>query len=296
MHPEKRCIVPLGHAPANRLSSVSEPATESDMQHERPVVLTIAGHDPGGGAGQQADIEVIRAMGCHPASVLTCLTIQDTHDVHDVRPVEPSWVRRQAEAVLADLPVAVIKIGALGSAAVANTVADLLGERSPRLPVVLDPVLAASGGGRLSTDPVAGVLRERLLPLATIATPNIPEARELCGAAPDLDSCGRELLALGCEYALITGADEGEGDVLNRLYGEGRLLQVERWPRLPGRYHGSGCTLASALAALMARGMAPGDASQEAQRYVWDTLEAGYRPGDGQLLPDRFFWAAEYET
>lgn len=269
---------------------------ENDMQRERPVVLTLAGHDPSGGAGQPADIEAIRAMGCHPASVLTCLTVQDTRDVHAVRPVEPAWVRRQAEAVLADLPVAVIKIGALGSAAVAATVADLLRERRLRLPVVLDPVLAASGGARLSADPVVSVLRERLLPLATIATPNIPEARELCSGATDVDACGDELMELGCDYVLVTGADENGGDVFNRLYGEGRLLQVERWPRLPGRYHGSGCTLASAVAALMARGMAPVDASQEAQRYVWDTLDAGYRLGDGQQLPDRFFWAAEQEA
>jgi len=266
------------------------------MQRERPVVLTLAGHDPVGGAGQQADIETIRAMGCHPASALTCLTVQDTHDVHEVRPLEPAWVRRQVEAVLTDLPVAVIKIGALGSAAVARTVADLVGARSPPLPLVLDPVLAAGGGGRLSMDPVVSVLRERLIPLTTLVTPNIPEARELCSGTDDVDACGRELLALGCEYALITGADDGEGDVLNRLYAEGRLLQVARWPRLPGRYHGSGCTLASAVAALIARGMAPRDASQEAQRYVWDTLEAGYRLSDGQMLPDRFFWAAEYEA
>ncbi len=258
-----------------------------------PVVLTIAGHDPSGGAGVQADIEAIRSMGCHPASVIACLTIQDTRNTYDLRPLDPDWVRRQAEAVLLDLPVAAVKLGALGSADVARGVADVLGERCPHVPLVLDPVLVASGGGRLAGEAVVDVLRERLIPRATLLTPNLQEARRLSGLSSDTEACARGLEALGAAYVLITGADEPTETVVNRLYGHGRLLQVETWPRLPGRYHGSGCTLASAAAALLARDLSPCDAAQKAQRYVWDTLDTGYRPGKGQMVPNRLFWITE---
>lgn len=265
---------------------------EPSPSPRKPVMLTIAGHDPSGGAGQQADIEAAVSHGCHASCAITAITVQDTHDVHDLHVLDPDLVVRQAEAVLADLPVAAIKLGVLGSAEVANAVADLL-DRHAGIPVVLDPVLVAAGGGRLAEDAVVDVLQRRLLPRAALTTPNVHEARRLGGAGDDLDGCGTALLGMGCRYVLVTGGDEPGAEIENRLYGEGRLLQIERWPRLAGRFHGSGCTLASAAAALIARGHAPRDAAQQAQHYVHEALSAGICPGGGQMVPDRFYWARE---
>ncbi|MCR8385297.1 bifunctional hydroxymethylpyrimidine kinase/phosphomethylpyrimidine kinase, partial [Pseudomonas aeruginosa] len=144
----------------------------------RPVVLCLSGHDPSGGAGLQADIEALLAQGCHAAPAVTALTVQDTVNVSDFRVLDREWVLAQANAVLADLPVAAVKLGMLGSLEMVDTVAEILAAH-PHLPVVCDPVLRAGGGGALGKGDVGFAMRERLLPRATIATPNLPEARLL---------------------------------------------------------------------------------------------------------------------
>jgi len=251
-----------------------------------PAVLVFAGHDPGGGAGIQADIEALAAAGCHALPVITCLTVQNTQNVLQLKPLEPDWVLAQAEALLADLPIAACKLGLLGSAAVAAAVAGLL-RRYPQLPVVFDPVLAAGGGRDLSGAALLQCLREQLLPLTTLLTPNSEEARRLTGLS-ELQAAAQHLLTLGCQRVLITGTHEADAEVINTLYSPAGILNRSVWPRLPGSYHGSGCTLAAAIAAQLALGQALPTAVAIAESYTWHSLYRGWRPGAGQFLPRRY--------
>ncbi|MBC7802935.1 MAG: hydroxymethylpyrimidine/phosphomethylpyrimidine kinase [Candidatus Parcubacteria bacterium] len=260
------------------------------MSSSPPMVLVFAASDPTGGAGLQADLLTIAALGCHPLSVLTAITAQDTRGVDGLLALEPEWVARQARVVLADLPVAAFKIGVLGSARNAEAVAALLAEH-PRTPVVLDPVLASGRGDPLSDNETVQVLRSLLLPRTTVLTPNSLEARRLALAAPDaeLPQCALELARLGCKRVLITGTHETGAEVTNTLYDAGGMVREDRWPRLAGEHHGSGCTLASALVALLAKGKELEQAVQQAQEFTWKSLAAGFSPGRGQAIPDRFF-------
>lgn len=262
------------------------------MSSTPPIVLAFAASDPTGGAGLQADLLTIGSLGCHPLSVLTGLTVQDTRGVERLLAIEPDWVASQARRVLEDIPVAAFKIGVLGSARNAEVIAAILAEH-PRAPVVLDPVLASGRGDVLADGETVQMLRSTLLPRATVLTPNSLEARSLALAASDagLPDCARGLTALGCKYVLVTGTHEPGAQVVNTLYGANGKLREDSWPRLAGAYHGSGCTLASAVAAFLARGLGVEDAVRQGQEYTWQTLAAGFRPGKGQHLPDRFFAA-----
>ena len=251
-----------------------------------PVVLVIAGNDPSGGAGLTADIQAITAAGAHPAPVVAALTIQDSCDVRGVQAVEPAYVADQARAVLQDMPVAAVKLGLLASAAVGAAVAGLL-KQYPSIPLVIDPVLAASGGGRLAEDALLQVYLENLFPLATLVTPNAAEGRRFVPQAKDIPGRAQALLATGAGHVLIKGADEDSAEVHNHLFGPGAQHQEFTWPRLPGSYHGSGCTLASAIAARLALGQSVPDAVRAAQAYTFETLRRGWRPGQGQHLPRR---------
>jgi len=238
----------------------------------------------------QADLLTLASLGCHPLSVITAISAQDTRGVDGMLAIEPEWILRQARLVLADIPVAAFKIGVLGSARNAEAVAAVLAEH-PRTPVVLDPVLASGRGDPLSDDATVQALRSALLPRTTILTPNSIEARRLALAAPDADlaGCAHELVKLGCKYVLITGTHEEGAQVANALYDASGRLREDRWPRLAGDFHGSGCTLASAIAAQLAKGLGIAEAVQSAQAHTWNSLEAGLRLGRGQLLPNRFF-------
>ena len=263
-----------------------------------PVVMTLAGNDPSGGAGIAADIETLISLGCHPAPVITALTVQDTHNVQALLPVDPDRVYAQGQVVLEDMPVAAFKVGVIGSADNAAALHRLFAAW-PNIPVILDPVLAAGGGTELASTALIEALQILLLPLTTVLTPNSVEARRLAPEADTLEACAMALLARGCRYVLITGGHESEPptEVINTLYGNNRLLETWRWPRLPHEYHGSGCTLASAIAALLAQGHHPYleesicSAIHGAQQYAWRALQAGYRAGGGQWLPNRLFWA-----
>jgi hydroxymethylpyrimidine/phosphomethylpyrimidine kinase len=260
------------------------------MPSSPPSVLTFAASDPTGGAGVQADLLTLASLGCHPLSVITAISAQDTRGVDGMLAIEPEWILRQARLVLADIPVAAFKIGVLGSARNAEAVAAVLAEH-PRTPVVLDPVLASGRGDSLSDEATLEALRSALLPRTTILTPNSIEARRLALAAPDADlaGCARELVKLGCKYALITGTHEEGAQVANALHDASGRLREDRWPRLAGDFHGSGCTLASAIAAQLAKGLGIAEAVQSAQAHTWKSLEAGLRLGRGQALPNRFF-------
>jgi hydroxymethylpyrimidine/phosphomethylpyrimidine kinase len=266
-----------------------------------PIVLVFAASDPSGGAGLQADIMTLSSMGCHPLSVVTAVTIQDTTGVDDVSAIDADWVADQARCVLEDMPVAAFKIGVLGSVETIAAIAEVVSDY-PEIPLVLDPVLASGRGDELASEEMVSAMRELLVPQTTIITPNSLEARRLAmndsneDDDPDLAECARRIIASGCEYVLVTGTHENTPQVVNTLYGQDGVLRSDSWHRLPGSYHGSGCTLASAIAATIANGLAIGDAVKDAQEYTWQTLKAAFRPGMGQHIPDRLFWAREEEA
>ena len=244
-----------------------------------PAVLACAASDPTGGAGLQADLLTIAALGCHPLSVLTALTVQDTSGVAEIQPIEARLVEAQARSLFAELAVAAIKLGVLGSADNVRALAPLLAAQ--RAPLVVDPVIASARGDALTGDASLAAMEQAIFPLATLATPNLPEAKRL-GGAP-------RLLELGCRYVLVTGTHADTPEVVNTLYDKDGVVREDRWRRLPGSYHGSGCTLASAIAALLALGRDLPRAVGEAQEFTWRALEAGFRPGAGQFIPQRFF-------
>ncbi len=257
-----------------------------------PAVMAFSGNDPTGGAGIQADIEALASMGCHATPVITSLTIQDTQDIQGYVPIDASLLVQQARAVLEDMPIAAFKIGMLGSVEVIEAVHSILIDYA-NIPVVLDPVLIAGGGSEIADEEMIDAIATLLLPQTTILTPNSIEARLLAHEADSLEACAQELLEMGCEYVLVTGTHEATTDVTNTLYGNRRQLESFTWDRLPETYHGSGCTLASAIAGLLAQGMDPLSAVHEAQEYTWESLRAGYRLGMGQHLPNRLFWARD---
>jgi len=268
-------------------------AAESDFP---PIVMAFAASDPSGGAGLQADILTLASMGCHPLSVLTAITVQDTLGIEGILALDAEWVADQARCLLEDMPVDAFKIGVLGSVENIAAIAEILSDY-PDVPVILDPVQASGRGDELASDEMAHAVRELLLPQTTILTPNSIEARRLAEAddddEPSLAVCAERLLAMGVEYVLITGTHEPTPQVVNTLYGANGVVRSDTWQRLPGSYHGSGCTLASAVAAMLANGLDIPEAVREAQDYTWHTLERAYRPGMGQFLPDRLFWARE---
>jgi hydroxymethylpyrimidine/phosphomethylpyrimidine kinase len=261
-----------------------------------PIVMTFAASDPSGGAGIQADILTLASMGCHPLSVLTAITVQDTIGIEGIMALDAEWVADQARCLLEDMPVDAFKIGVLGSVENIAAIAEILSDY-PDVPVILDPVQASGRGDELASDDMAHAIRELLLPQTTIVTPNSMEARRLAESDddddPSLAACAERLLGMGVEYVLITGTHEATSQVVNTLYGAKGVVRADTWQRLPGSYHGSGCTLASAVAAMLANGLEIAEAVREAQDYTWHTLKKAYRPGMGQFLPDRLFWARE---
>ena len=263
-----------------------------------PIVLSFAATDPTGGAGIQADLLTLSSMGCHALSVVTAITVQDTAGIEDVLPIDADWVSDQARVLLEDMPVAAFKIGLVGSVEYCAAIAEVVSDY-PDVPLIFDPVLASGRGDEIATEEMIEAMREMLIPQTTIITPNSLEARRLADDGGDeersLEDCAKRILEMGCEYVLITGTHENTPQVINTLYGQQGVIRSDSWQRLPGSYHGSGCTLASAIAATLANGLDIPEAVREAQEYTWQTLNAGFRPGMGQHIPDRFFWAREAE-
>jgi hydroxymethylpyrimidine/phosphomethylpyrimidine kinase len=244
----------------------------------RPCVLVFSGLDPSGGAGIQADIEAIAAQGAHALPVVTALTVQDNERVHEVAPVDAGLLTRQA-VLLETMPIRAVKIGIPGNLTNAEAIAAIvlmLRARQPALPVVLDPVLASGHGDPLARGDALAALAP-LLAVATVATPNLPEAAVLGWAAAQ---------AIACPHVLVTGG-HGDGDeVVNRWHSRDGMREW-RWPRLPGEFHGSGCTLASSLAARLALGDTMAQALERAQRSCNQALADSYAIASGQRIPRR---------
>jgi len=256
------------------------------MNH--PVVLSFSAHDPSGGAGVQADIETLVSHQCHSCSVITALTEQDSRNVKKLIPQKPQDIIDQANTVLNDFQVQAIKIGLIGHHDTAFAIQSVLLQH-PLVPVILDPVLAAGGGTSLANDALIHSITELLLPCTTVLTPNSEEARILANQTK-LTDCGETLLNKGCDFVLITGTHEQSTTVNNQLFQLKEKAETFSWDRLPNNYHGSGCTLASSITALIAQGLDPFTAIAEAQEYTWNALDDAYRPGKGQFNPNRLFW------
>jgi len=249
-------------------------------------VLCLSGLDPTGGAGIQADIETLSANGCHCLPVITSLTVQDTHNVVRTQPVAVNLLRAQLATLLADVPVHAIKIGLIDSIDTLNFIAEVITDH-PGIPVIADPVLKAGGGYQFSSTELIASYRQLIVPRVTVLTPNTDELGAL--GRPDTDPAAavRFLLAAGCRHILLTGTHAQTPDVINTLYHHDAPPESWTWPRLTGSYHGSGCTLASAVAAGLAQGLSASKAVASAQAFTWHALQQGWKAGRGQALPDR---------
>ncbi|MGQ0619557.1 MAG: bifunctional hydroxymethylpyrimidine kinase/phosphomethylpyrimidine kinase [Panacagrimonas sp.] len=250
-----------------------------------PRVLCLSGHDPGGGAGIHADIEAVAAQGVHALTVITALTVQNTRDVRRVSATAPALIAEQIEALIEDGPIAAIKIGLLGDAMQVRVIVETI--RRLRVPVVFDPVLRAGGGSNLVGAGLLAELIAELLPEVSLLTPNASEARRLAPGSSGLDDCALRLLALGCTGVLVTGGDEPGDEVCNTWYSDRSSPRHYRWPRLPETFHGAGCTLASAIAARLARGDSMEAAIDQAQRWTQVALSKAIVVGEGRRIPLR---------
>lgn len=254
-----------------------------------PVVLCFSGLDPSGGAGIMADMEAITSQGALCAPIITAATVQDTQNVMSFAPMPADLITEQARAVLEDMPVSVIKIGMVGSAEVAQAIHSVLLDY-PTIKVVYDPVFSTEKDGALSTPDLADSVRALLLPQTTILTPNIFEVHTLAPGSDTPAAAAVGLLETDCDYVLLTGTHGKTPDVVHTLFGNHRELKRFSYQRLPHKYHGSGCTLASSLAALMATTAEIESAVHQSLDYTYKTLVHGKRIGMGQFHPDRFFW------
>ena len=258
-----------------------------------PIVLSFSGNDPTGGAGIQADIEAAASMGARIAPVITALTVQDTQNVKYFSVTDANLLTDQARNILEDMPVAAFKVGMVGSIENINVIHTILHDYH-EIPVIIDPIISAGGGKSLATEEMALAYSDLLFPLTNLVTPNSNEVRLLAPEADSLDSCAQELMDDGCEYVLLTGTHEASDDVINTFYGHHKKIEASCWQRLPHSYHGSGCTLTSAIAGLIACGHSIPDAVIIAQEYSWQALLHGYQSGMGQQHPDRLFWTKSW--
>lgn len=259
---------------------------------ERPCVLVFAGHDPSGGAGIQADTEAIAAQGAHALTVITALTVQDNDRVYAVHAVDTQIILQQARALVAKIPVAAIKIGIVAhtenAQAIATFIQTLLALQ-PDLPVVLDPVLGSGCGDALALDDAVAAIGP-LLKVASLITPNLPEAKRLCPDFYEGEQQALHLLAHRCQDVLIKGGHGSDVQVHNSWFRRALSLPLRQdwqWPRLIGEFHGSGCTLAAAVAAQLALGRNMQDSLQLAQEFTQNSLRQAYAIADGQLIPQR---------
>jgi len=249
-----------------------------------PRVLTIAGSDCSGGAGLQADLKTFTVFGVYGMSAVTALTVQNTRGVHEVLPIAPEFVAAQIEAVANDIGIDAAKTGMLANGAIVAAVAQTV--RAHRIaPLVVDPVMAAQSGGRLLREEAATVLREQLVPLAALVTPNIPEAEALLdtriASVADMQAAARALVDAGAAAALVKGGHLRGSEAVDVLY-DGRDMLELRAPRLSTPHtHGTGCITAAAIAACLARGMPLRSAVEEAKRFVTAAIEHGLPLGGG---------------
>lgn len=258
--------------------------------HTRPQVLVLSGLDPSGGAGIQADIQAITAIGAHPLPVLTCLTVQDTRNVYGAEAVNPLLIRQQLQCLADDTPIHAIKTGALGNAEVVEVLVAFVNEQKAKghhYPLIVDPVIKAAGGGDLADDALVQAMKTRLFPLAEMITPNGEELAQL-GGDPNPEIAAANLLAAGCQSVLATGGHGTGSHIINTLFNHNPQPMTWELERVgANEYHGTGCTLAAAIAAGRASGLSARAAIAQAQNFIHRTLLSALTVGQGQRVPDR---------
>jgi len=264
-----------------------------------PKVMTFSATDPTGGAGLQADILTISSLGCHPISIATGFTVQDTIGVNKLIPIDSELVNDQARLILEDMEVEIFKLGLLGSKENITTIAEIISDY-PDTPLIIDPVLASGRGDEFSDIEARNMMMELLFPESLLITPNSSEARQLVSNDENpsnlpIELCVDRFKEMGCENILITGTHENTENVINTLYNSSNQIIPFHWDRLPGSYHGSGCTLTAAISAYYALGLSIDEAVEEAQHFTWQALKNGFKPGMGQFIPNRFFRDNNYE-
>ncbi|WP_428717679.1 bifunctional hydroxymethylpyrimidine kinase/phosphomethylpyrimidine kinase [Undibacterium curvum] len=263
------------------------------MTVQRPLVLVLAGHDPCGGAGIQADVEAIAAQGAHAMPIITALTVQDHERVYSVHPVASNIVLAQLRTLLQAYRFDAVKLGIVGNRMLADALAEELAQlrrAQPDLPVVLDTVLGSGHGDALSTDDAVLTL-QTLLQQATLITPNLPELARLSGtSATDWQAQLATWMPTHAADVLLKGGHGTDRLVHNYwIQRGGRLAREWQWERLAGEFHGSGCTLAAAIAAQLAIGQSLENALDQAQVYTQRSLQHAFAVGAGQRIPQRTF-------
>ena len=259
------------------------------MKKKYTTVLTIAGSDGSGGAGIQADIKTFAALECYGLSVITTLTAQNTKGIKSISPVSAASVIEQFRAITSDIPIDAVKIGMLGSASIIKTVATLLKELQGTPPVILDTILASSGGIPLLPDEAIKLMKEELFPLASLITPNLPETvrllgmREVPATREGIEKSAMKLYETGASSVLVKGGHSEERDCNDCLLHDNRFFWFSSKKITTDNTHGTGCTLSSAIAALMAKGERMEIAVENAKNYLNEALLAGaiYRLGNG---------------
>ena len=268
-----------------------------------PNVLSIAGSDPSGGAGIQADLKTFGALGCYGMAALTSLTAQNTHGVFAIHNVPADFVAAQIDSIFADISVAAVKLGLLATPEIVTHVAERLRLHQAKS-IVLDPVLVATSGDRLGSEGLVEAMARDLAPMVSVVTPNLPEAAALSGlpqasSASELRATAARILDLGFRYVLIKGGHADSPNAIDYLFSR-QSEQAFAAPRVPTRNtHGTGCTLSSAIAASLAYGLALPDAIAQAKAYLTgalkqaDELEVGHKEGNGHSQghgPVHHFW------
>jgi hydroxymethylpyrimidine/phosphomethylpyrimidine kinase len=265
------------------------------MTETPPKVMTFSATDPTSGAGLQADLLTLSSLACHPLSITTAITVQDTVGVKALMPVDPQWLNDQARTILEDTEISVFKLGLLGSVDNIAMVTEIIADY-PNIPLIIDPIIASGRGDELADADMIEAMIQLLFPLATLITPNSSEAKRLVSDGVDeipdikIDECSSRLMNMGAKNILITGTHEKTKKVVNTLFSNNGETKSFEWDRLAGSYHGSGCTLASAIAGYCAQGFILEAAVEEGQYFTWQALKNAFKVGMGQAIPDRFFW------
>ena len=258
------------------------------MHISPPLVMTFSALDSTGGAGLTADVLTIFALHCHPLSIATGLTIQNTATLKDFQILPADFIKRSAHLILEESKVAAFKIGVVGSVENAKVIAEIVDD-FPDIPVIFDPILQATSGGKLATEDFVSAARQYLIPRATIITPNVLELKALC---PELEKptppqCADFLFAQGAREILVTGTNN-ETPTIENMWFSKNSKQSFLFARLAGEFHGSGCTLSSAIAAFLACGENLNSAIPNALEWTHQTLENAFLSGKAQKTPQRF--------
>jgi len=253
-------------------------------RHSADTVLLFSGLDPSGAAGVSADIETINQFGITPLPIITTLTVQNTQNVTFLEATNNSLIQAQFKSIKEDIDFKVVKIGLLGSSSQIKTIAKLLINRSD-LFIVLDPIIVSSSDNELSTDSMIEAMRNDLIPLCSLLTPNLSELSSL---APGLNEQSA-VASLKCPWVLVTTSDSSEVEIEHRLYHHSNLVSKFTYKKLPGNYHGSGCTLSSAISALIATDVSVEDSCRRALDYTYQTLLNAKKLGKMQYHPNRTY-------